>query len=168
MELRMAETLAKRLIRENLDSDWTFKWDDAKTTGGRCWFGPKDISLSRPLTRIRTIENVQDTILHEIAHAMAGPGAHHNRLWKAHAWRLGARPERCLDDARIDGAWTGTCPNCGTSYRRHRLTESARKRQACKPCCIKYNRGRFSARYLFVWTKTTPVRGPVAATRRKS
>lgn len=167
MELRAAETLAKRLIREYLDSEWSFKWDNAKTMGGRCWFGPKEISLSRPLTRVRTIENIEDAILHEIAHAKAGPRAHHNQLWKIYAHALGARPEPCFSDAEVEGTWTGTCPNCGASHQRHRLTQAAHK-YACKPCCIRYNHGRFSSRYLFVWTRNTPARGPVAAARRKS
>ena len=39
-------------------------------------------------------EDIKNTILHEIAHAIAGGHNHHNEIWKRCACKLGARPER--------------------------------------------------------------------------
>ena len=50
-----------------------------------------------------SLRQVTDTILHEIAHALAGPGAGHGPAWKATASRLGATPKSCApesDEAR--------------------------------------------------------------------
>ena len=37
-------------------------------------------------------ESIQDTVLHEIAHALAAPEAGHGPLWKTVARRIGAAP----------------------------------------------------------------------------
>ena len=39
-------------------------------------------------------EEVRDTILHEVAHALVGPGHGHDTVWKATAAQVGARPQR--------------------------------------------------------------------------
>jgi hypothetical protein len=40
-------------------------------------------------------EEIVDTILHEIAHALVGPRHGHDTVWKAKCTDIGARPERC-------------------------------------------------------------------------
>lgn len=47
-------------------------------------------------------DQVTDTILHEIAHALAGPAARHGPAWKSIARRLGATPKSCAPEN--DGA----------------------------------------------------------------
>jgi len=44
-------------------------------------------------------EQLTDTILHEIAHALAGPAAKHGPAWKAIARRLGATPKSCAPES---------------------------------------------------------------------
>lgn len=178
MRLTDAERMAKALIREHLaGKGWSFTWDNSKTRGGWCTHGLKQIGLSRPLTQLREKDNVRDTILHEIAHAMRGVPQtygrrrinHHDWAWKSYALKLGARPERCFDDAKIDGAWTGTCPGCGLTITRHRLTQAMRTRYGCRRCIMSHpwaDRKQFH----FIWTKaeTRTTRGQIAANRRRS
>lgn len=40
-------------------------------------------------------EAIKDTVLHEIAHAMAGGHHHHDRVWVSCCNRIGANPSRC-------------------------------------------------------------------------
>ena len=84
---------------------WVAKLDDAKKRFGVCRMGPNEISLSRPLIHLNSEEEVRDTILHEIAHALAWirhrENCGHDERWKAICGEIGARPERCFDEEVI-------------------------------------------------------------------
>lgn len=88
-----------------VDLGWSAKFDDAKKRFGVCRMGPKEISLSRPLVSLNSEEEVRDTILHEIAHALAWElhkeGCGHDERWKAICVRIGARPVACYDSEVI-------------------------------------------------------------------
>lgn len=63
-----------------------------------------------------------DTILHEVAHALVGPGHGHDEVWKATCLEVGARPERCYGEEveMPKGRWRATCGGCGREHDRHR------------------------------------------------
>ncbi len=42
-------------------------------------------------------EEVKDTILHEIAHALVGKAHHHDDVWRAKALEIGCSGRRCHD-----------------------------------------------------------------------
>lgn len=96
MDLRTAESLAWSLLEEHnlLDSGWKFDWMRAKAKLGMCRYFLKTIYLSKPVTMVNGEESVRDTILHEIAHALVGPGHNHNHVWKAKAISIGCNGER--------------------------------------------------------------------------
>ena len=81
MNLNHAETIAKELISEHLDSSWSFQWNNRKRAFGLCHYGRNTIELSRFLTEHETEEATRQTILHEIAHAIAGLHAGHGPEW---------------------------------------------------------------------------------------
>ena len=91
------EDLAEQLIERWLDHDWHFRWDRAKTRLGLCDYQKKTIQLSRPLVAQQNLEQITDTLLHEIAHALAGPKAGHGMAWKKIAMKIGAAPQRCAE-----------------------------------------------------------------------
>jgi SprT protein len=135
---------------------WVFSWSNSKTKFGLCHFGHRSIMVSSFLAAASSSEEVRDTVLHEVAHALAGPQAGHGPKWKRIAEELGARPEAKASESRmnaIPSKWVGTCPKCGDVVRRHRLTQSARK-SACFDCCQKYNNGKFTDEYSFIWEDT--------------
>ena len=79
MDIRKAEILALTLIEKHLSNDkfdWQFKFDNSKRRFGQCVYGRKYglpyhmIKLSKPLVALNSEEQVRDTILHEIAHAL--------------------------------------------------------------------------------------------------
>lgn len=86
-------------------SGWVAKLDDAKKRFGVCRIRLREISLSRPLVHLNSEEEVRDTILHEIAHALAWiryrENCGHDARWKAICVEIGARPERCFDEKVI-------------------------------------------------------------------
>lgn len=148
--LRQIEHFAKEtLARYQLaDEGWTFRWDRARRRFGSCDYGRKQITLSVHLAKINTIAQCIDTVLHEVAHAIAGQKAGHGPEWKAACVRVGATPERCYTAEEVKqppSKYVRYCPNCGHAtpiYRR------SRKKYACGKCCKKHNGGRFSSKYL--------------------
>src|SRR5687768_7238198 len=138
MNLYEASHLAKQLIREHgLDAHgWTFAFDHARRRFGRCDYTNKRITLSRPLTFLNGFDEVRDTVLHEIAHALA-PGAGHGARWRAMCARVGARAVRCYDKdsvvapRRRAARWEIGCDACDWWSPRHRRI---RRRYVCTKC----------------------------------
>ena len=112
---------------------------------GRLPAGRQEIGLSAPLTAVHPDEEVRDTILHEIAHALVGPRHGHDEVWRAMALRIGCSGERCVsDDAPgIEGDWVGTCP-AGHRVTRHRRPE--------RPSSCRDLLARFDVAHLLSWT----------------
>jgi predicted SprT family Zn-dependent metalloprotease len=124
MNLEAAETLAYQLMSQHglfLES-WGFLWDTAKTRCGQCCFHDRTINLSKNFVELNPEAEVKDTILHEIAHALVGPGHHHDRVWRLKAIEVGARPERCASDKIVQppGKWIGKCIGCNLEVPRYR------------------------------------------------
>lgn len=90
MNMADAKTLAELYIEQHLDSSWTFLWNDRETAFGMCSYRDKTIQLSSKLVKFESEDSVEQTILHEIAHALT-PGTGHGAMWKAVARRLGVR-----------------------------------------------------------------------------
>lgn len=82
-------------------TDWTGGLDNARQRFGVCQMGKKHISLSRHLCELNSEAEVRDTILHEIAHALAwerhGENCGHDQRWKNICKEIGARPVACFD-----------------------------------------------------------------------
>ena len=93
MNLNDAEFLVKEKMGIWLDNSWNFQFDNKKRAMGTCSERTNTIFLSRTYTLGRSRVEVLNTILHEIAHALAGCRNGHNSVWKAACIRVGARPE---------------------------------------------------------------------------
>ena len=64
--------LAEELMREHrVPREWSFGFDRSKVRFGKCDYRRKRISLSSHLVDLNDEYSVRDTILHEIAHALA-------------------------------------------------------------------------------------------------
>ena len=112
--------LALRLMGQFGLQDWTFVFNKRKRALGLCRYTTKTIELSIFLVDGNSDEEVRDTLLHEIAHALVGPGHGHDSVWKVKCAEVGARPERCGEAEMPEGRWKASCPACGTAFTRHR------------------------------------------------
>lgn len=127
MDLQELEAIAKQeLLRHGLH-DWTFGWSTAKRRLGVCKYREKRIEIAKYYALHNSPANVRDTLLHEIAHALAGPQAGHGPLWKATAKKLGATPRACDTSPETvvkPGNWQATCAVCRQTYHRYRRPQS--------------------------------------------
>lgn len=104
---------------------WSLTTDQSKSAYGRTIYSKKLISLSVPLLKVNP-EHIEQVVLHEVAHALVGPGFGHSRIWKEVALTLGVvNPGSSLKGRMADPKWIGICP-LGCRITRQRLTESVR------------------------------------------
>ena len=80
-------------------------------------------------------EEFLNTILHEIAHAIAGFEAGHGLQWASVAASIGCNARRCLDRVFTEGQWRVRCPCGAIDIDRH----CVQKRLLAKVCrqCMK-------------------------------
>ncbi|HKJ93001.1 MAG TPA: SprT-like domain-containing protein [Longimicrobiales bacterium] len=110
------------------------------SSAGRCKYDRREIHVAAWHLRRSRKADVVDTLLHEAAHALAGPRTNHGPAWKQWAERLGADPSRALptDVWRDSPAaarrprWLARCRACDQQYRRQR--RSRRRRLVCGRC----------------------------------
>lgn len=75
--------------------DWRLGFSAAKRRYGMCSYKRRTIEISLHHAVDGLTDEVVDTILHEIAHALAGPSAGHGPKWKQIAISIGATPKAC-------------------------------------------------------------------------
>ena len=139
MILQEAETLALLHMEEwGINNKFTFEFEDCKSTLGRCHFLKKKITLSKWYAELNDEEEIEDTILHEIAHALAwinNKCRGHGKVWKDWARKVGANPQRCgksnLNHPENHYKYVDTC-SCGLTYKRHRKSDFRQYR--CPKC----------------------------------
>lgn len=142
---QMANSLLNRYHLEG----WRIEWDRATRRAGQCRYQSKTISLSAPLMSIWETAHCRDTILHEIAHALVGPGHGHDAEWRSMCVTVGADPTRTWGhngEAHVQHKWEGTCRNGHVVYR-DRMSAKA-KRSTCGRCSRYYNPDN-----AFTWSK---------------
>lgn len=124
MDLRDAFAMAEHLLEVHGLREWEVAYDNAKRRAGICRYAERTIGLSAPLTAVHSEDEVRDTILHEIAHALVGSRHGHDATWRRTAVAIGSSGERCVspDSATAPAAWLGTCPS-GHVLERHRRPE---------------------------------------------
>ena len=122
MDLSAAAQLARTLMDGHGLTSWGFGFDRARVRAGACHFTDRRITLSRALTAAHDEEQVRETLLHEIAHALVGPRHGHDAVWRATARRIGSTGQRCYaggEEPVVPGRWQGRCA-AGHVVHRHR------------------------------------------------
>lgn len=137
-ELDRVRKWADALIALHLDPlVWSFGFDNAKTRAGLCSFDKHRITVSRYLAGRYEDDEIHQILLHEIAHALAGPRVGHGAAWRAIAKSLGYDGKRTHDGAIADefAPWIGTCPAGHVHYRYKR----PRAVMACGRCSRRFD-----------------------------
>lgn len=135
------ELLEKYELRE-----WRFQWSRTKRILGQCDYKNKLILISEHYAAVANVESIFQTCRHEVAHALAGIGAGHGRVWKEKCLLVGARPERCNKESMPDMPckYKGICPLCGHVYQAHRRL----KNMSMRTCSMKRCRARLQRKYI--------------------
>ena len=144
MELERALALGRELLDRHGLGEWSVELDRAKRRAGCCRYAERRITISRHLTVLHDEVEVEETLLHEIAHALVGPRHGHDAVWRRTAQELGATGERCLseDSPAVETPWVGTCP-AGHITGRHRRPTRPVSCVRCSPT--------FSLDHLYTW-----------------
>ncbi|WP_169973369.1 SprT-like domain-containing protein [Tautonia rosea] len=127
MDLEQLHAIAHHELRKQGLHGWTFGLAQTKRRLGACKYRLKRIEIAEYHVRNNPDEMVRDTLLHEIAHAIAGPDAGHGPAWKAVAIRLGATPRSCETSNTLavqPGDWQATCPSCQKTVHYYRQPKS--------------------------------------------
>jgi hypothetical protein len=135
-----------------VDQGWTFAWDSARRRAGATHFdlrGGGKITLARDIMAGWSLADCENTIRHEIAHALAGPRAGHGPRWALQCIALGIKPERCWEPSEAQPLppprYVGTCP-AGHPHK----TDRKPTRLASCAVCAPY---RFSHDHLITWER---------------
>lgn len=83
--------LAEALIGKHIPG-WSFAFNRQRRTLGLCRYRERRIELSRLHALRGTLADAESTLIHEIAHALAGPNTAHGPRWRAQMRALGAEP----------------------------------------------------------------------------
>lgn len=129
--------IALSLMREHGLVDWSFRLDNARQRCGACHFYSQEITLSKHFVVNNDTAEIRATLLHEIAHALCGPGIGHGQKWRETALRIGASGATTNNTASMpEPAWLLQCLGCESIVaRRHRrVLDLARAR--CRHCGI--------------------------------
>ncbi len=146
---KIAQKAVALMLKHGLHN-WQFGWDRAKRRYGLCDHRRQRISLSMHLTPLSSEADIENTILHEIAHALVGPKHGHDRVWQAKALQIGCDATRCGKAVPIPKTFVGTCPHCQTKVYRHRRSYSS-----CAQCDSQFNPA-----YLLVWQRNPAAQVP--------
>lgn len=116
--------LAKMLLTQSglAAQGWTFRLNNNRSRLGVCRYRGKSIELS-VFHLTSPDKEIMNTLLHEIAHALVGPGHGHGPVWKRKAIEIGCTGERC-GKMEAPAKYTGTCVKCGfNGFKANRLTQ---------------------------------------------
>ncbi len=90
-KLKMLEALylAEQHLKKHLLTDTEIVFRNHSEACGKCYNDGEEISLQINYVLNNEMEEIENTILHEIAHALVGNDFGHNSVWQEKAKELG-------------------------------------------------------------------------------
>jgi len=127
MDLTDSMVLALNLMNKHglLAKGWKFDFSRSKRNFGLCNYRKKTLYLSPILVSLNSEKRVQNTILHEIAHALT-PWHDHDIIWKIKCLEIGGDGKRCYSEVNTtcndNARYRFRCPTCGKITLRFKRT----------------------------------------------
>jgi len=156
--------LLKNLGLDDLSKKVRVVWNRRmRTTAGRAFWPAGRIELNPRLLDLEGDE-VQGTLLHELAHLLAYARSGQRRIkphgveWQLACVHLGIPNERVTHSSPLQGRkmrrrWRYTCPSCGEGFDRVR---KMKRYAACYHCCRKENGGYYHKKFRLVESALQP------------
>ena len=154
-ELEAIAARARAWIAAHQLEGWSFQFDHATKRAGCCNYRTQVISLAHAYARAAADEAIDDTLLHEIAHALVGKAHGHDQVWRATAVALGCAGHRCHDVQCTPPRYIVTCEHgCWVT--------TAERRQRGAVCRTCHGPVRYTTYTEARWQATAPPRDPAA------
>ena len=90
-----AELLERHLNPAAPATWWRFRFATATGQAGVCRHDTRTIALSVSFVLQAACDDIRDTLLHEVAHAIVGAGHGHDAVWRTAARRIGCTANHC-------------------------------------------------------------------------
>ena len=120
------------IVKLGKGGKWNVKYSLNTGFAGITLFSDRTISLSVPFCMVSEREKIEDTVLHEIAHAMAGIRAGHGLQWWVVAREIGCDATKCTS-APLPPKWIGEC-GCGNQWKLQKAPSKSYRRGKCRKC----------------------------------
>ena len=154
LSLKEAYVLGNHLMHQHgLHAEgWKFVLNSTRSSLGMCYYYKKTIAVSRYNVIYNSEDVVRNTILHEIAHVLAGKQKEygHGKIWRDIAKSIGCDGYRC-GSMIVPPKFLGVCPSCSREFKKSRRL----KNEACGSCCKRYNNGLWHESFVIQWTKNS-------------
>jgi predicted SprT family Zn-dependent metalloprotease len=139
MELTQAITLTTQLLVQHglAAQGWGARLGRGSRRLGLCSHKRKVIKIARHHILNGTDKEVIDTILHEIAHALAGPNVMHGPEWQSWALKLGCSPRATgRVKYKMPHRYVIVCGKCNRNiqYRINKISKVRMDKLGCKMC----------------------------------
>ena len=110
---KWCQTYWERKSKELKIQDWGFGMNHTKRSLAICDYTKRTIFISSYFLRGENCneKSMRNSILHEIAHALAGSKNGHNEEWKRIALSIGCDGHRCGSMDKPKGSYLMVCPN---------------------------------------------------------
>lgn len=150
--------LLNQLGMEKLADAVRVEWNPRmRTTAGRA-FWPDAVIQLNPVLREIAREEVERTLLHELAHLVAYARAGRKRItahgaeWRLACADLGIPDEKAthslpLPGRRMRRKWRYACPACGEGFDR---VQKMKRAAGCYTCCKAHNGGYYHRKFRLV------------------
>jgi len=105
------ESLVVKLMKIHKLEGWSVSFGHAKRVAGSCKYKTLTLNFSTEFAERVPQKSLENVILHEIAHALAGFKAKHGKEWKTIAKKIGCTGETCHTFVFSIAPFEKTCEN---------------------------------------------------------
>lgn len=115
-KMRQAVLKGAQLLIDNGLKDWKINFQGSRKALATCYAWQKTIKFSRHFVLVATEEQFEGVTLHEVAHAIVGPGHKHDQVFKRKCIEIS--PTADYAKARVNTGidivkYALDCPECG-------------------------------------------------------